>query len=456
MKLHRRTLLKATTAALGSGLAGVGPTLLSLPAHAADTTGYKALVCVFLFGGMDNHDTVLPYDSSSYTQWAGIRSSLVNAQGASRSRDNLLPLSPLNDAGGYQYALPPEMSGLQQLFQTGRAAIVGNVGPLIRPTDANSFSAETVPLPSRLFSHNDQQATWTSGAPEGARFGWAGMFSDIMRAAGANSDGTFGAITTGGSDLLVTGRETTPYQVVGQFAATPYLLDDLEGSLASRLVSHFRAENFAGTSLLGRDLAGRMRAAFDSNAQYNSAAATATDAGSSFPQSELGQQLAAVASAIAARGSLGVNRQIFSVGMGGFDTHSAQATDLPMLQKQLDEAIVAFHAAMVSLGLDQQVALFTASDFGRTLAINGDGTDHGWGGHQFVVGGGVMGQQIFGAIPPPEFNHSRDAGGGRLIPDVAVDQFAAPLGRWFGLSDGEVRSVFPNLGAFDRELALFG
>ena len=458
MTMQRRKFLAAGSAALAAGLGGLGPALMSLPARGATTDGYRALVCVFLFGGMDNHDTVIPYDSASYNGWAGIRSSLVNAQGGSRSRDNLLPLSPLEDTfGGRQFALPPEMPGLSGLFQSGNAALVGNVGPLLRPTDAASFNADSVPLPSRLFSHNDQQATWMSGAPEGARFGWAGLFGDLMRQAGANGDGTFAAITTGGADLLITGRETTPYQVVGEDGAVEtFLLQEVDGGLQSLLTTHLRAERYAGDNLLGRDLAARIRGSFDANLRYNQAALSTGGSGVTFPASELGVQLGAVASAIAARDALGVSRQVFTVGMGGFDTHSAQARDLPALQRQLDEAIVAFHSAMQAMGLGNDVALFTASDFGRTLAINGDGTDHGWGGHQFVVGGGVRGQRIFGGLPPAELGHSRDAGSGRLIPDVSVEQFAAPLGRWFGLGNEEIAAVFPNLTAFDGPPALFG
>ena len=457
MSMNRRSFLRAGTFSLAAGLAGAGPAMLSVPARGGSIEAYKALVCVFLFGGMDNHDTIIPYDTAQYDSWAGIRTSLLRDYGIARARDSLLPLASVAGSfGARQFALPPELSGLHHLFQAGQAAIVGNVGPLLAPTDAASFRAETVRLPSRLFSHNDMQATWMSGAPEGARFGWAGLFADIARRSGANGEGTFAAITTGGADLLITGRETTPYQVVGRGALEHHVLEELDGALRASLESHLRADSYRTGNLLAQDMAARVRAAFIANGRYSRAVKTGGDRGTAFPATELGMQLEAVAAAIAARDALNTRRQIFAVGLGGFDTHSNQAVELPRLQRELDAAIIAFHSAMQEQGLAQDVLTFTASDFGRTLAVNGDGTDHGWGGHHFVVGGGVAGQRIFGTIPPAQLGHDRDAGGGRLIPDVSVEQFAAPLGRWFGLSENALASIFPNLPLLGPRLALMG
>ena len=158
---------------------------------------------------------------------------------------------------------------------------------------------------------------------------------------------------------------------------------------------------------------------------------------------------------MAARRQLGVARQIFSVDLGGFDTHSNQATTLPQLQQQMSAAITSFYSALQELGLENQVTLFTASDFGRTLAVNDDGTDHGWGGHHFVIGGAVQGRQIIGAMPPPTFGHNQDAGNGRLIPTTSVDQYAAALGSWWGASDSALSEIFPNLKNFTKINGLF-
>lgn len=458
--MKRRDFLKLSASTLAAAsLGGLTTALTSLSANAANTSGYKALVCLFLYGGMDNHDTIIPYDSKSYNRWAQIRASLVNAQGANRQRNNLLPLSPLNasDYGSRQFALPPEFSGIHKLFQTGNAAIVGNVGPIIKPMTANQFSEESVPLPPRLFSHNDQQAIWMSGSPEGSQYGWGGKFSDAVLSAGANPKATFSTITTGGSDVFITGRQTTPYQIIGGNALQWDILgyDDEQGGLSEALTKHIRAEQYRGNSLLAKDVANKFRASFDANRQYDQAVQSGTSISTSFPSSSVGSQLQSVARSIAIRDKLQTNRQIFVVEMGGFDTHSTQANDLPKLQQQIDEAVVAFHNSMIELGLSNDVTLFTASDFGRTLAINGDGTDHGWGGHHFVVGGAVQGQTIYGDIPVADFGHPLDAGSGRLIPTTSIEQYAAPMGRWFGLSDTDILSTFPNLTNFAGEPRLF-
>ncbi len=461
MAMNRRDFLRAglTTGSASMAMASLGGMTSMLTAMqsraATNTDGYKALVCLFLYGGMDNHDTIIPYDQSSYSDWANIRSSLLNIYGGARGRDQLLPINPSNseDYSGRQFALPAEMSGLQGLFESGQAAVVGNVGPLIQPVTASSFEAETVDLPSRLFSHNDQQATWMSGAPEGAQYGWAGLFSDLSLGNGANSDTTFANITTGGGELLLTGTKTAPYSVGIDGAAQPEVLGE-NSDIRDLLTAHFRGAAYLPEPLLGQDINQKNRTAYDANAQYNQAAggsALATE----FPSSWLGQQLKAVAKTISARTALGANRQVFVVGLGGFDTHSEQAKTLPKLQSQIDQAVTAFHTAMGELSLNDDVALFTASDFGRTLAINGDGTDHGWGAHHFVVGGGVQGQRIFGDIPVSTLNHELDAGSGRLIPTTSVEQYAAALGRWYGLDDNELNIIFPNLTNFGSVPAIF-
>ena len=201
-------------------------------------------------------------------------------------------------------------------------------------------------------------------------------------------------------------------------------------------------------SLLEQDFAVAMGSSLRNNEAYNAGSSQASALSTAFPGGPLGDQLRSVSQAIAARDALQVNRQVFFVGLGGFDTHSNQVLDLPPLQRQLDAGITAFVQAIRELGVSQDVTLFTASDFGRTLAVNGDGTDHGWGNHHFVVGDAVNGQRILGEMPPYELGHAMDAGGGRWIPTLSVEQFAAPLGQWFGLSDSDLQAALPNLANF--------
>lgn len=455
MAISRRSFLKASAYTLATtSLASMTTLLTSAKGHASEAGDYKALVCLFFYGGMDNHDTIIPYDDGSYQRWSEIRQSILSKQQMPRTRDNLLPLSPINSAqfGTRQFALPPELSGIHQLFQSGKAAIVGNVGPLIEPTTAESFSAEQVSLPARLFSHNDQQSTWMSGATEGAQFGWAGLYADKF-STGSN---TFANITTGGAELLLTGKTTSPYIVSGGRALRIDIVEESEQPFKSYLANHFGADYFQGQHLLQQDIKNKISSSFSANNQYNLAINSSSSLQTEFPQTGLGRQLQAVAKSIAARDKLGSNRQVFAVGLGGFDTHSEQAKSLPELQQQINDGVVAFYNAMTALGLQDEVALFTAGDFGRTLATNGDGTDHGWGAHHFVIGGGVQGQQIFGDIPLADFGHEHDAGSGRLIPTQSVDQYASALGQWFGVEESELLNIFPNLVNFAKPPRLFG
>lgn len=446
---RRQFLSSLGTAAAFTATRGIPLTLSGISAtHAAED--YKALVCIFLYGGMDNHDTVVPYDTSSYNSWASLRASLVQQYNGRRERSNLLALSPDNASSfdNREFALPPELPGVHKLFQDGNAAIMSNVGPLIEPTNRSSFESGSVKLPPRLFSHNDQQAVWMSSSPEGAQFGWGGFFADAIL--GQNSSPEFTGITTGGSELFLTGNTAFPYQVGLEGAARVGLEEFFADTDIGPLISaHLRAEQFTGNSLLDRDMTAAMKKASDSNAKYNASLDAAPAIGLDFPRNGfLSAQLAAVAQAISIRSSLGVNRQIFVVAMGGFDTHDAQATSLPGLHTQLDQGITSFYNAMTQLGLSDSVTLFTASDFGRTLAVNGDGTDHGWGAHQFVVGGAVQGRQIVGAMPPSELNHEQDSGGGRLIPSQPVEFMAGPLGSWLGVDAAGINTALPNLMNF--------
>ena len=463
----RRNFLKMTTAApLAVSSSSLLSALASMNTQAMGTGDYKALVCVFLFGGMDCHDTVLPYDTSSYDSYARIRSSLLAAYanqpgGTTRARNQLLPLTPVTaDFGGRQFALPPEMSALHALFQQGNAAIVGNVGPLIQPTNRAAFLNGGSAVPRRLFSHNDQQSTWMSFAPEGSQLGWGGRFGDAAARAGANTESIFSQISVFGNTVFLSGDMVGPYQVGVEGVPSIFLLDrvgnGVPASLEPALRAHFTSAGSNRSNLLERDFINLSQVSYAANDLLRSALDTAPELTTRFPGSALGAQLGAVARTLSVRDVLGASRQVFFVGLGGFDTHSAQATALPGLQRDISDSIAAFYAATREMGIESAVTTFTAADFGRTLTVNGDGTDHGWGAHHFVVGGAVKGRDIYGDIPVAELGHSQDSGNGRLIPSVAVEQLAAPLGRWYGLNTAEIAQALPGLAAFpDGGLPLF-
>lgn len=462
---NRRQFLKNAAALSLCSAASTASLLASFRSLAADTSGYRALVCLFLYGGMDNHDTILPYDRPSYDRYAAIRQSLLSAHGGSRAHDNLLQLVPGNAAsfGSRQFALPVELSALHGLFKSGAAAIVANVGPLLAPTTRRDYESNPSLAPTRLFSHNDQRSTWMSLRPEGARFGWGGRFADAQIASGANRNAAFSAISLFGNAVFACGQLARPYHVSPGGVPPIHVLQsqrlDFEKHLSEpayeMLLAHFRANGIADRNLLVNDVAAEHRRSSENNQLFNSVLGSAPALLTAFPNTDLGRELLGVAKTIAVRERLGASRQVFFVGRRGFDTHSSQANTLPALHSELAEAIAAFYEAMQELGTAVDVTLFTASEFGRTLAVNGDGTDHGWGSHHFVVGGSVIGGRVYGDIPPYDFGHDHDVGSGRLIPTVSLQQYAATLGRWFGLTRDELGAVLPGLYNFPQVDLMF-
>lgn len=456
----RRQLILGASAATGASLL---PRLAMSSATAANTSGYRALVCIFLYGGMDGHDFLLPTDQASYDTLRQSRTSLMdaylrNSNWSKRQRTDLLELSPHNATafGSRGFGLPAEMPELHRLFETDKAAILANVGPLVEPTAKAAITARTATLPKHLFSHNDQQSTWMALSPEGARFGWGGLFADRMISANANLEPAFTAISAGGNAVFLSGQQVRPFQIsprgaveVADIESGQILASGGNSSVATTLFEeHLRAIGTTRANLFERDIAAIENRSVDLSRRFNESVSGAVDLMTPFPTTSLGNQLKTIATTIAQRGVTGASRQVFFAKLGGFDTHSRQTEKIPKLQRALSEAIGAFYDATVELGVSDQVTLFTASDFGRTLTSNGDGTDHGWGGHQIIVGGAVNGGNIFGTVPPAGLDHDWDAGRGRLIPDTSIEQFAKPLGRWFGLSNSEINAVFPALPQF--------
>lgn len=469
--INRRKFLSTTTSAGAVTFAG-GAGLLSVlgntAANAATTDGYKAIVCLFFLGGQDCHDVILPYDQPSYDKYAGFRSGILtdyagHPGGSSRSRENILEINPLNASafGSRRFALPATLSPIKQLFDTGKAAIIGNVGPLIEPLNAEELRSEQKVSPKRLFSHNDQQSTWMASAPEGEIKGWGGKMADAILASNPSQEEIFTAISTSGNSVFLSGDQAKSYvldtagpqQVEGLKNADSNLLLSASGnSTAVRLLEeHYRDIGANRSNLFEKDLAKITDSAFSANEKFSQALSGALPFSTAFPANSVGQQLRAVAEAINLRGSLNMSRQVFFVGMGGFDTHDNQAASLTKLQTSYAEAVASFYDATVEMGIENDVTLFTAADFGRALLENGNGTDHGWGGHHFVVGGSVKGNTIYGDIPPHDLGHDYDAGNGRLIPQYSVEQYAATLGKWLGLSESELLAALPALANFSEK-----
>jgi uncharacterized protein (DUF1501 family) len=451
----RREFMKRLSALSTAGVAA--PWALNLAAMgeaaAADATGYKALVCVFLYGGNDYANTVVPYDSTNHALYAAQRDTLATAR-ASLAATVLNPVTAL--PSGRQYALAPQLAPLLPIFDAGQLAVMLNIGTLVMPTTKAQYTAGSVLLPPKLFSHNDQQSVWQSSSPEGSTSGWGGRIGDLF--ASSNGNSTFTCVSAAGNAVYLSGTSAVQYQVTsaGSVPLTG-VKSPLFGSTACSdalrtLVTASR------THLYEAEHTRVMKRSIDADATLTTALTGQAAFSTVFPAGNtLAAQLQMVAKMIAARSSLGAKRQVFFVSMGGFDNHDSLITDHPTLLGLVGPALAAFQAAMGELGVANNVTTFTASDFGRTLTTNGDGSDHGWGSMHFVMGGAVQGKRFYGTAPAVANNGPDDVGQGRLLPSISVDQLGGTMGRWFGVSDTELNTVMPNLRNFTaRDLGFMG
>jgi uncharacterized protein (DUF1501 family) len=488
-------------APLALQLAAIGEAAAQSSAAPGDDGGYRALVCLFLFGGNDAYNTLLATDDSSWAPYAALRRQLPDsiallpagtpadaaaAAGTPARLGGVLPLAA-RDAAGRPLALHPMLGEVQRLCDVDRRlAFVANVGPLLAPTSKAQYGAAAHPKPHRLFSHNDQQNTWMAFAPEGASRGWGGRIGDLVAA--ANGEAAFTAVSAAGNAVWLAGERVVPYQVSVNGAIRAGVDDRgrvwgsaAVGEALQRVIGQSRHEH-----LFAIDQAAVAQRSIQSERALRAALAPATDpafgtlpaSGAYAPGSDpklqyanplngqrsanpLAQQLQVTARMIDAglRGATGVRRQVFFVSLGGFDTHDAQNRTHADLMARLSHALAYFDEALGAIGARERVTLFTASDFGRTLTSNGDGTDHGWGGHHLVLGGAVRGGRVFGRLPTlapknaadNRFDASPDLlANGSMLPTLPVEAIAWPLARWMGVPESARPELFPNLSNFDR------
>lgn len=463
-KIHqsRRQFLRTASMASMAGFY-VSPFFLelnSLAAMAQESGGsdYRALVCVYLQGGNDGHGTVIATDTDSYSAFTQARS---GAPGLAYPMGELLPITLQTPQSGRTFALNPSLTGVQNLFNAGRAAIVANTGTLVVPATKTQVNANSVLLPDSLYSHFDQSAAWqaiSSNLGSGEHTGWGGAVADAIESMNMNSNSIFTCISTSGNTLFLAGNSSVQLNVtpagpipIAGLAQPPF------GGSANPLSSILNADE---TNLFAQEYQAVVQRSIQAQATLATAMAAAGTGGVPNPpqyldpvmkklmDNPLAQSLQTVARIISGRGSLGVTRQIFYVQLGSFDTHNQQAQVHAQLLTQLGAAFEYFDSLMVTMGLSNNVTAFTISDFGRTLTCNSNGTDHGWGSHHFVLGGAVKGQNMFGQFPEVGVDAANDVGEGRLIPTTSVEQYAGTLASWFGLSDGQIRQVFPNFGNF--------
>ena len=441
----------------------------------AAVSDYKALVCVFLYGGNDYANTVVTYDQASHDLYSNIRggtSGIAIARSA-LAATTLNPLATPQDLLGVnrQYALHPSMTGVANLFNTGKAAVLLNVGPLVKPLTKAQYQSSNValyPRPPQLFSHNDQQSVWQSSSAEGSKVGWGGRVGDrvLAHSSTVNTQSLFTCMSVTGNAVLLSGNTALQYQVStsGAIKIRPATNATVYGSSAVVSALNALIRDTSRTHRLERDHAIVTDRALTAESLVSTAltAPTATgfstafdpDVNTGLANNSLADQLKMVARLIQGRNELGAKRQVFLVSLGGFDLHDNLISQHPGLLDKVSSAMTAFYNATVEMGVANQVTAFTGSDFGRTLASNGDGSDHGWGGHHFIVGGAVNGQRFYGTPPPVSVGSTSaladqwHVGQGRLLPTTSVDQYAATLARWFGVDDSEMANVVPNIAHY--------
>ncbi|MBI5926238.1 MAG: DUF1501 domain-containing protein [Aquabacterium sp.] len=509
--INRRQFLRHTSSLGAMGACGAWLTNLAAIQNASaqsSNADYKALVCIFLAGGNDAHNTVIPVDEISWRCYSASRDPAVMAQVAGIvAPDNVVSIAlnkasllninhrnSLNLNTGRSFALHPQLKRIQALYNQSSAAIVANVGPLVQPTTKIDLLDDSFPLPRKLYSHNDQTATWQSFEPEGGLGGWGGLLMD--RLSSLNTNKTFSAIGVDNNAVWLNGQTTMPYMLgssgfqlmaggngqtfgsdaiyraVRSAASTNYTADLITGDyqrVVSRALDSESAlkQNLPAASLLPWGTPGSTSQA-DPLLRYTNP----NDGSNQF--NSLALQLQLVARMISARSGsgIGAKRQVFMVSLGGFDTHSDLLRQHGNLMAKLDHAVDYFQKCLTQMpggDMRSQVTTFTASEFGRALVNNGDGCDHGWGGHHFVIGGAVKGGEVYGRYPQfrafdgdGEFFSDQLLRGGVLLPEISVDQVVYTLGKWMGLSDDELSGtssgnpLAPNIGNFDASFKDIG
>jgi uncharacterized protein (DUF1501 family) len=484
----RRRFLRTASVVSGSVGTAAAPFALNLAslnsAVAQTAPDYKAIVCLFLYGGNDSSHMVLRTDATSFNEYTRLRSvapesialkapgTAVVPGAALASPDQLggvRAIAPMftgtvagsTENSAFTFALHPSMPEVQTLFAANRLAILANAGPLVVPLTRADYVANIKPRPKALGSHNDQQSTWQALGPEGVKLGWGGRLGDLVASGNANT--VFTSISVSGNAVFSAGETVFQYQV-GSGGATQ--IGGLSGTLFGSSTASATLRNIVtGTNqhLFANEYGAIVKRSVDAQASfqvaYNASAVTAPptyvqpSTGNSVANG-LATQLQTVARIIGARAGLGVRRQVFFVSMGGFDTHDGQNRNQADLLARLSHALGYFDTTLATLGgadMRNNVTLFTASDFGRTLTSNGDGTDHGWGSHHFVLGGAVNGGEIYGRFPQ-FIQNAADSTSNNYIPVTSVDTIGSTLGKWFGATDSQLDAIFPNLVNFNRDL----
>ncbi len=426
------------------GLLGVSPFLLNLSMvnelSAQTASDYKALVFIFLQGGNDQTNTVIKLDTTGYNQYINTRPTLA------LSKDKILAINPLD---GQLVGLHTSLTEITQLFNQGECAIVSNVGTLIEPVTKQQYQNSIGNFPKKLFSHSDQQLTWQNLEQS---VGWLGKMNDYL--INQNTNTIFSNISLNGNQPILIGNNSRCYPITDEGAGiinsinNTYFFGSTTMSQTMRQILTKERNN-----LILKEYAQINKRSIDSSQLLTNSInlSPAFNLPLELQNINLAKQLRMVLKIISQNQSLGMKRQVFFINHNGYDMHSNQLASQEKLLSELSKSLGYFTTEIKALGLFNQVTTFTGSDFGRTGVSNGDGSDHGWGSHHFVIGGSVNGQQIYGRLPEVGLSTPDDVGAGRLLPQYSVDQYAGTLAAWYGLNATQLTSIFPHLINFTQK-----
>jgi len=411
------------------------------PIYNSTMEDYKALVCILLSGGNDSYNMLIPKGTSEYAEYLKVRTNLA------LDKNTLLDLYPENP-DGRDYGIHPKLTNIQNLFNVDRnAAFIANVGALVEPMTLSQYNNDRN-LPLGLYSHSDQKQHWQTSVPQDRNAnGWGGRMADIL----TNNSPISMNISLDGLNVFQRGKDIQAYTIeisdTGSVLINNNPNQPVYETLKRQTVESLMEQNYL--NILEKAYVNSIKSANNNSVEFaNKIASISGNFNHSFGGGKLSQKLEMVAKTIAARDEFGEPHQTFFVELGGFDTHDNIIVEHADLMEELDTALSEFHSCMDLLGLSNNVTSFTISDFARKLVTNGDGSDHGWGGHALVVGGAVEGKKIYGQFPDLYLGNQLDTGNGRIIPTTSCDEYFAELALWFGASSSDLDRIFPNIENF--------
>ncbi|MFT6808847.1 MAG: hypothetical protein ACJA01_002078 [Saprospiraceae bacterium] len=403
---------------------------------------YKAIVCLMLSGGNDSFNMLVPKGDPEYQEYANVRTNLALDQDAIRT------INPTNNVGK-QLGLHPNLENIQTLFESGDAAFLANIGTLVEPTTVSQYVSGLVQVPEGLFSHSDQRLHWQTSVPQDrSANGWGGRLADILYTNNTNQNISMN-ISLDGINTFQRGNIITEYSVQPGGGAV-----NINGSNSNNFYNTLKRETLDSMleasyqNILQKAYASTISDSKSNAIEFGAALAQGETFTTEFGTDALSQRFKSVVEVIASRVPLGVSNQTFFVQQGGYDNHDNNLEDHGALMANLDEAVGSFYDTLVELGLENDVVIFTASDFARKLVSNGDGSDHAWGGNSLIIGGAVNGKKIYGSYPDLYLGNNLDAGNGRILPTLSCDELFAELALWMGASSGDLNQILPNIDRF--------